>query len=137
MKRPSVSGKNILRKEAIGFSTIIVLTWLVEAIQLPHLVFDEPPVFYWPRVLIRTGVVLAIWLWVHFATKRLLQRLHELEKYLLICSWCRKVGHEGEWLTTEAYFGSKLATPTSHGICPECADRSFRRLIPDPAAPAS
>ena len=72
---------------------------------------------------------------------RLLKRLHHLEEFLLVCSWCRRVGDQGEWLTTEEYFGSKFATHTSHGICPECvksqypemyADSTYRAAVTDP-----
>ena len=116
---------SILMKEAIGFSTLIILSWLVETAELPHFFFGDRPAFNWTRVLLRTVVVLAIWLWVHVTTRRLLERLHYLEEFLLVCGWCRKVGHEGRWLTTEEYFGSKFATETSHGICPECARKQF------------
>lgn len=125
MSPTSKSGVSILHKEAIGFTIIILLTWLAEIISLPHLLYDEPKEFLWARVLIRTGVTLAIWAWVHFTTRRLLRRLHELEGFLLVCSWCRKVGKDGGWLTMEEYFGSHLATETSHGICPDCAERQM------------
>ncbi|HEX2861522.1 MAG TPA: hypothetical protein VHN79_07770, partial [Lacunisphaera sp.] len=106
------SGPSILRKEAIGFSIIIALTWLAEFFHMPHRLYGEPDDFMWTRVLFRTAVIAAIWAWVHFTTRRLLSRLHELEEFLLICSWCRKVGHEGRWVTMEEYFGSKFATET-------------------------
>jgi hypothetical protein len=125
MPPPTKIGASILRNEAIGFTFIIVLTWLAEIIALPHLLYHEPKEFLWARVLVRTAVVLAIWLWVHLATRRLLRRLHELEGFLLVCSWCRKVGKDGGWLTMEEYFGSHLATETSHGICPVCAEKQI------------
>ncbi len=130
------SAESILRKEAIGFTAIIVLSWATEVFHVPHLLFDEPPAFNWHRAVLRTIVVLAIWLWVHVATKRLLKRLHHLEEFLLVCSWCRKVGHDGEWLTMEEYFGSKFATQTSHGICPECARNAHRPPDPETAGRA-
>jgi hypothetical protein len=68
-----------------------------------------------------------VWWPVHVTTKRLLQRLHELEEFLLICSWCRRVGHKGEWLLLEDYFDSKFATETSHGICPACAEKQLAK----------
>lgn len=136
MTHTSKSGTSILRKEAIGFTIIIALTWLAEIIFLPHLLYNEPREFLWARVLIRTGVILAIWAWVHFTTRRLLRRLHELEGFLLVCSWCRKVGQDGGWLTMEEYFDFHLATGTSHGICPACAEKQLathrraRRVAP-------
>ena len=126
MKGPThLSGKTILRGQAIGFSILIALMWTVEAARLPHYFFGEPAEFIWARVLSRTAVVLVIWLPVHLTTKRLLRRLHELEEFLQICSWCRKVGHQGEWLSVEEYFDSKFDTGTSHGICPDCAAKQI------------
>lgn len=119
------SGRSILRQEAIGFSLILLFAWVAEIIGVPHLYFGEPEGFVWTRVLLRTGVILIVWLWVHLTTRRLLRRLYHLEEYLLVCSWCRKVGHEGKWLSMEEYFGSRLNTETSHGICPECSGKQF------------
>ena len=119
------SGRSILRQEAIGFSLIIALGWVAEIIGIPNLVYGEPPNLNLTRVLLRSAVVLIVWLWVHLTTRRLLRRLYHLEEYLLICSWCRKVGYEGKWLSLEEYFGSRLNTETSHGICPECSGKQM------------
>lgn len=119
------TARSILRLQATGFSALIASIWLVEILHLPHLLYGVPAEFDLPRVLLRTGVVLVIWLWVHLTTRRLLLRLHELEEFLLVCSWCRRVGDEDRWLTMEEYFGSRLATETSHGICPDCAKKQI------------
>lgn len=119
------TGRSILRQEALGFFLMLLFVWVAEIAGVPHRFFGEPPGFIWQRVLFRTVIILAVWLWVHLTTRRLLRRLYHLEEYLLICSWCRKVGHEGKWLSLEEYFGSRLNTETSHGICPECAGKQF------------
>jgi len=119
------TARSILHLQALGFSLLIAIIWLVEILHVPHLLYGVAADFELPRVLIRTGFVLVIWLGVHLTTRRLLRRLHELEEFLLICSWCRRVGHEGGWLTLEEYFGSHLATETSHGICPDCAEKQL------------
>lgn len=119
---------SILWVEAVGFSLLIALVWLAEFIKLPHLLFDEPPVVSWRRALLRSVVVIAIWAWVFFITQRLLKRLHYLEEFLRICSWCRKVCHDDDWLSLEAYFNSKFATRTSHGMCPECMKKKIKEL---------
>lgn len=120
---PAISsrGRSILRQEAVGFSLILLINWVAEIIRLPHLLYGDPADFNWGRVVLQSVVILATWAWVHFTTRRLVQRLHHLEEFLLVCSWCRKVGHEGEWLTMEDYFDSHLNTETSDGICPACA----------------
>ena len=128
MKSTRKQAKSILQKEAIGFSLIITLSWATELLRVPYLLYGEPFSFNWHRAVLRTMVVLAIWFWVHLATKRLLKRLHYLEEFLLMCSWCHKVGYDGKWLTTEQYFGSKFSTLTSHGVCPECEQMARERL---------
>ncbi|MGD0743907.1 MAG: hypothetical protein ABSA45_02020 [Verrucomicrobiota bacterium] len=128
MKQTKKRWNPILWVEAVGFSLLILLSWLTEAIRIPYLIFGEPFVGNWHRALLRTVVVLLVWLWVHLATRRLLKRLHHLEEFLRICGWCRKVCHEGEWLAMEDYFTSKFATRTSHGMCPECMKKGVDEL---------
>lgn len=122
----TLRGRTILRLQTISFSTLIFLSWVVEFTHVPHHWFGDSPDFNLPRVLTRTAVMLAIWLIVHLSTSRLLRRLHELEEFLLICSWCRKVGDRGEWVSMEEYFDRNFATGTSHGICPDCAKRHLQ-----------
>ncbi len=130
----TLRGRTILRLQMVGFSVLIALSWLVEFSHVPHHWFGDSPEFNLPRVLARTAVLAAIWLIVHLSTRRLLRRLHELEDFLLICSWCRKVGDRGEWMSFEQYFDRKFSTGTSHGICPECAERQLQehRAAPRP-----
>ena len=113
----------ILWIEASGFLFLIMMSWLTEALRIPHYLFGEPFSPDWRRALLRTVVMLAIWAWVHFLTRRLLKRLHYLEEFLRVCSWCRKVQHDGEWMKMEEYFSSKFDTKTSHGMCPECLQK--------------
>jgi hypothetical protein len=72
-------------------------------------------------------VVVGVWVWVHVETKSLLRRLHQLEDYLLICSWCRKIGDHGKWFSMEKYFGNKFDTQTTHGMCPECEAKMLEK----------
>jgi hypothetical protein len=123
-----VSGVTILRRENIGFSLILIINWAAEILRLPHLLYDDPEGFNWFRVLLRSAVIIGVWAWVYFTTRSLIRRLHHLEEFLLVCSWCRKVGQDGQWLTMEQYFGSKFDTQTSHGICPECSQKARERL---------
>jgi hypothetical protein len=116
-KRPEF----ILWIEGFAFGLIIVLGWLTEILRVPHFLFSEPAIINWGRPLLKTAVVLSVWGAVHLATRQLLKRLHHLEEYLRICAWCRKLSHDGEWMTMEEYFGSAFATKTSHGVCPQCA----------------
>ncbi len=124
----NTSGATILRRVNIGFALILLINWVAEIIRLPHLLYDDAVEFNWFRVLLRSVVIIGVWTWVYFTTRGLIKRLHRLEEFMLVCSWCRKVGQEGQWLTMEQYFGSKFDTQTSHGICPECSQTARDRL---------
>jgi hypothetical protein len=128
MNKTKEHWNSILWIEAFGFSTLIVLSWLTEVARIPHLIFQEPFVPSWHRAVLRTAVILLVWMWVHLATRRLLERLHYLEEFLRICSWCRKVCENGEWMGLEEYFTSKFSTQTTHGMCPECLKKGRERL---------
>jgi len=119
---PQTRGKSnrILWVEATAFSLIIALSWLTEAIRIPHLLYGESFTPNWHRAIIRTVVILLIWFWVNLATRKLLRRLHYLEEFLRVCSWCQKVSSGNEWIGMETYLKSKFATKTSHGMCPAC-----------------
>lgn len=124
-----ITGRNsILWIEALGFSFLIAMSWLAEVFKIPHYLFNEPFVANWHRAILRTVVILLIWGWVYFLTWRMLKRLHELEEFLRICSWCRKVCDDEEWLKLEDYFSSKFAMRTSHGMCPECLKKKVQEL---------
>lgn len=125
----------ILWVEGIGFSLIIALGWAAEIFRVPHVLFSEPETFNWARPVLKTVVVLCVWAAVNYATRRVLQRLHELEEYLRICAWCRKIDHDGQWMTIETYFGSAFATQTTHGICPECTTKIKNQTPRAQAAP--
>lgn len=129
MKATKEKTSGILWIEASGFTFIIMMSWLSEALRFPLYAFGDTSTPNWHRALARTGVLLAIWLWVHLLTRRLLKRLHHLEEYLRICSWCRKVEHNDEWMPMETYFNSKFATKTSHGMCPECLQKKKDELL--------
>lgn len=127
---PKAQGKSnrILWVEATAFTLIIVLSWLTEAFRFPHLVFGESFAPNWHRAILRTIVITFIWAWVHLSTKKLLNRLHYLEEFLRVCSWCRKVSYGDEWIEMERYLKSKFATKTSHGMCPACLQKKKDEL---------
>lgn len=134
MKQTRKKWQSILWIEAAGFSAIILLSWISELAHVPHLIFDQPFTPNWQRAALRTIVMLAVWAWVHVATRKLLKRLHHLEEFVRICSWCRRVCHHDEWLTMEKFFSSKFDTKTTHGMCPDCLKRKYDEIATAAAA---
>jgi hypothetical protein len=124
MPRPS---ERLLRglvvAEAVAFALSTALIWLDEWLDLPHLLFGDsasPARFHEAGVesaCIAVGGTLAV-----LATLALLRRLHQLETYVAMCAWCRKVRVDGRWMPFEEFLLRQSDLRTSHGICEQCAD---------------
>ncbi|HEV2394249.1 MAG TPA: hypothetical protein VG146_18005 [Verrucomicrobiae bacterium] len=100
---------------------ILLLSWLNEAVDLPHLLIGgEAHMSKWRSGAMETVLILLIWAFVHSLTKRLVDRLHYLEGMLRVCAWCRKVGYGEKWMRLEEYFAEGFQVRTTHGVCPEC-----------------
>jgi hypothetical protein len=56
---------------------------------------------------------------------RRLSQINPLGRLTTICAWCRKIrNREGLWQRPRARRAC-AAVKLSHGICPECADRTY------------
>lgn len=111
----------VLLYQSIGFLAIIALSWLDEWLGLSSLIFKEVrslPVFH--ASILEMLFVLGVWLLVTTSTRRVLERVRHLERFMRVCAWCRRIEYKGEWISLEKFMEQGYDTPTSHGICKEC-----------------
>jgi hypothetical protein len=108
----------------LGFLGIIAFCFLDDLLQLPGLVFSEHPfAFVFRRSTLDMLLVLAVWFLVSCSTRRILERVQYLEKFMRVCAWCRRIHFKGEWMALEQFMQQSFDTPTTHGICKECLHR--------------
>jgi len=108
----------------LGFLAVIVLCYLDELLKLPTLIFSNHPfAFVYRRSTLEMLLFLGVWLLVSNSTRRLLQRVRQLEGFLRVCAWCRRIDYKGEWMRLEDFMEQGFDTPTTHGICPECLSK--------------
>jgi hypothetical protein len=123
MKKNSQVARIVLYQN-LGFLAIIALCFLDELLKLPSLIFsDHPFMFVFQRSTLEMLLVLAVWLLVGNSTRRLLKRVRQLEDFMRVCAWCRKIDYKGQWMPLEDFMEQGFDTPTTHGICPECLYR--------------
>jgi hypothetical protein len=105
----------------IGFLVIIALGFLDELMRLSSWVFGEQT-FVWEfrRSTVGMLLVLGVWFLVSASTRRILDRLRYLEKFMRVCAWCHHIDHKGRWMSMEEFLRQGFDTPTTHGICPKC-----------------
>src|SRR5712675_2790444 len=120
MKKNSQLTKIVLYQN-LGFLGIIILCFLDELLKLPALVFsDHPFAFVYRRSTLEMLLVLGVWFLVSMSTRRILERIQYLEKFMRVCAWCRRINYQGEWMRLEEFMKQGFDTPTTHGICTEC-----------------
>ena len=111
----------------LGFLTILVICYLDELLRLPTLVFSDHP-FAFRRSTLEMLLFLAVWLLVNNSMHRLLKRIRQLEEFMRVCAWCRRIDYKGQWITLENFMERGFDTPTTHGICPECLHQQEEAL---------
>jgi len=111
----------IILYQNLGFLAVIVVCFFNELLKLPALIFSgDPFAFMYRRSTLEMLLFLAIWLLVNQSTRRLLKRVRQLEEFLRVCAWCRRIDYNGEWMKLEDFMEQSFDTPTTHGICQDC-----------------
>jgi len=108
----------------LGFLVILLICYLDDLLKLPALVFSGHPfAFLFRRTTLEFLLVLAVWFLVSNSTRRILEHVQYLEKFMRVCAWCRRIHFQGEWMPLEKFMRQGFDTPTTHGICTECLQK--------------
>jgi hypothetical protein len=125
----------IVMYQNLGFLCILIICYMDELLKLPSLVFLENPfAFLYRRTTLDILLVLAVWFLVSTSTRRILERIRYLEKFMRVCAWCRKINYQGEWMPLEEFMRQGFDTPTTHGICKDCLAKQQAALAKSRAA---
>ena len=114
--------------EVIGFSLIIALSWANELANLSQLVFGGVYQPNWRESTVETAIVILVAIPILVLTVRLVSRLYYVEGFLRICSWCRKLEYDGQWVQLEEFFQRGFDTQATHGMCPDCHTKAIQEL---------
>lgn len=127
LTRPLARGSRYANKivwiEIASFGAIILISWANEW-GLENVLFGEAYKRDWKDPIMQTAITIMVAIPTIVLSWQLSKRLHYLEKFLRVCSWCRKVGQGDDWVSIEEYLGKTLNTQTTHGVCPSC----FKKL---------
>jgi hypothetical protein len=127
----------VLAYQGVGFLAIMALTWLNELIALPSLIFGSSSfILNYRESALKMLLILGVWLLVSGSTRRVFARVHYLEGFMRICSWCHHIHYRDEWISMEQFLKKGFDTPTTHGICPICLAREKAAMAQARAAAA-
>ncbi len=123
MKKNSQLTKIVLYQN-LGFLGIMVLGFLDDLIKLPSLIFSGHSFdFLYQRTTLEMLLIFAVWFLVSNSTRRIMERVQYLEKFMRVCSWCRRINYQDRWMPLEEFMRQSFDTPTTHGICKDCLER--------------
>lgn len=117
----------IVAYEIAGFFILIVIMWLNELLDLPHILFKAPatPENY-AESCFETAIVLILCFLTVWSTVRLLRHIKHLQGIIPICSFCKKVRVDDDgWIPVDQFIKRNSSADFSHGLCPKCLDKYY------------
>jgi hypothetical protein len=114
----------VLVYQAVGFLSIIALSWFVELTGLRKWVLgNHPYISDFRESTLEMLLVLGVWFIVTSSTRRVLNHMRHLQGFMRVCSWCHHIDYQGNWVAMEEFLERGFDAPTTHGICPACLAR--------------
>lgn len=125
MNAPAFS-KKIILFESLGFGLVIVFLWLEEILDLPHLIMGASPTpINLPESLLETLVIMVLYGIIVYYSIKFMVRIRHLEGFFQVCSYCKRILVNEEWITLESFMDNYSEMKMSHGLCPYCLKEYF------------
>lgn len=130
------TSRKILSIQAAGFTVLLILIWLNEFLDFPHLLFQARRTHInWKEAAFESGLIIALAVFSLLATRRLLRTIRRLEGILPVCSFCKKIRNDSDWVPIEEYISKHSDAAFTHGVCPECARKHYSDLLDQKSPP--
>jgi len=126
-----IAHKRILFGQAVAFAVFIIMLWLMELVDFPSMLFHTPltPVNV-PESIVETVLCALVGTISMLVTIRLQRRVRHLEEFIVVCSRCKRVHVNDQWVSFELFLQSHTDSTLSHGLCEDC----LQLLYPDIAS---
>lgn len=123
----------VITYESIAIIFIILILWLDELVDIPHILLNaEPTPINWRESIFESTVITIIGSTIGYFTNELFKRMRCLEGLLLICASCKRIKDEkGDWQSIEKYIRDRSEAYFTHGICLECTKKLYPELFAD------
>lgn len=124
MQYSSRKHKIVLIIESVGFLLTIVLIWINERFDLPHLLFNSQETPYNTiEVLMEVSIIGILGVSVLIITHNVFVRIKYLGGFYRICAACKKVMIEDTWISIEEFLHKYAEIDLTHGLCEKCVKK--------------
>lgn len=113
--------------EVIAFFLAILIIWLNEIVDIPHLLFNTGPTpVNWVESILESAMIILLGGATIFFTCKFFKKMKYLEGMLPICSLCKKVrDSKGYWEQVDQYIRNHADVEFTHILCEECAEKFY------------
>jgi hypothetical protein len=119
--------------QAVAVCAMVALIWANEMLDLPHNLFGMPATpINWAECVFETAALGLVGIVVLVTTRVLLGRIHYLEGFLHVCSFCKRIHTPAGWVSLERYVSEHTEAVVSHSYCPECAKEHYGIVLEEP-----
>ncbi|MCC7478073.1 hypothetical protein IT575_06390 [bacterium] len=120
------SGRQIYLLIVLCFSSLVAASWVSEYYDpVRALIYGEPTDSNFLEAAAESFWLLTTMFILLVATRLILARLRYLEGLLHMCSFCKSISIDDEWIAFEQYLQQYSRLRLSHSLCPDCASRHY------------
>lgn len=113
--------------QLLGFAMLLAVVWADQVLDLQEAIFGSPrKAEAWQDAAILSVAIII----VGFITiaHTFVQQKHVLHGFLRVCTYCKRVKLDNQkWEQMEKYISDHSRAEFSHGICPDC----FQKTVAD------
>jgi len=122
--------RELILYETAGFGIVILFLWADEIFDLPHyLLGAEPTPVNWVESCLESGFTFVLCIFTITFTSKLLKHIKYLEGFLPVCSFCKRIRVNHDWIPIEDYISNRSEAVFSHGLCPRCAKEHYPEIF--------
>lgn len=105
----------------LGFFLVVLILWLNELCDLPHHLLKAPVTpINWQESIIESIIIILLSALILRYHRRLIMRIKYLEGFLPVCTLCKKIHVNDEWIPLDEYIRKYSELKLSYGACPAC-----------------
>jgi hypothetical protein len=127
--------RQILFTQFLILLMFLVLTLCNEVLDVPHLPMGDDPTAIGQRsgeVFVEICIFVIVVLIEILVMKKLLRRIKILEGFFPVFANCKMIQEENFWKRMEAYITEHSLAKFSHSICPDCLQKLYPEIEPEP-----
>jgi hypothetical protein len=113
----------------VGFAVLVLLVWTDDVFDLPALIGTSTQSILFAQTVIVSLLAVALCAWLVASVARILKRLQYLESFLSVCSFCKRIHIDDQWIPMEIFISQRTDTQFSHGLCPDCKEKHYGEFL--------